>query len=96
MYRYDPSEQPPVAIVTVQVTDPATGKNRQYGSTRRSSRCTSRSFCHSGGFSSLTLPPGVSHEALARLLEDARTREAILQAMVRRFEQRYGGIEIEL
>lgn len=26
MYRYDPSEQPPAAIVTVQVTDPATGK----------------------------------------------------------------------
>jgi hypothetical protein len=36
------------------------------------------------------LPAGISSETLTRLLDDVHSREAVLQAMVQRFEQRYG------
>ena len=36
------------------------------------------------------LPSSIPHEALTPLLDDVLNREAILQAMIRRFEQRYG------
>jgi hypothetical protein len=37
-----------------------------------------------------TLPSGTSRETLSRLLDDMHNREAILQAMIRRFERHYG------
>jgi len=36
------------------------------------------------------LPSSVSRETLISLLDDVRNREAVLQAMIRRFEQHYG------
>jgi len=43
------------------------------------------------GIALSTLPSGVSHEMLVQLLDELRSREAILQAMIQRFEQRYDG-----
>jgi hypothetical protein len=37
-----------------------------------------------------TLPPNVPRETLPSLLADVRNREAVLQAMIRRFERQYG------
>jgi len=37
-----------------------------------------------------TLPLGISAETISRLLEDLRRREALLQAIIGRFERRYG------
>jgi hypothetical protein len=36
-----------------------------------------------------TLPTGISQETLARLAREAQDREAVLQSIVQRFEQRY-------
>ncbi len=36
------------------------------------------------------LPSSISPQTLARLLDDMHNREAVLQAVIRRFEQRYG------
>jgi len=36
------------------------------------------------------LPSSVSRETLTPLLDDVRSREAVLQAIIRRFEQHYG------
>lgn len=36
------------------------------------------------------LPSSIPREALTPLLDDVRNREAVLQAMIRRFEQHYG------
>lgn len=38
-----------------------------------------------------TLPSDISRETLAQLVDDIHNREAILQAMLQRFEHRYGG-----
>ncbi len=38
-----------------------------------------------------TFPTGISMETLTRLLDDLRGRESLLQAMIGRLEQRYGG-----
>lgn len=38
-----------------------------------------------------TLPADISQPALRQLLDDIRNRETILQAMTKRFEQRYAG-----
>ncbi len=38
-----------------------------------------------------TLPSDISHEVLAQLVEELHSRETVLQAMIRRFEERYGG-----
>lgn len=35
------------------------------------------------------LPSGVSNKTLAELVRDARNREAVLQAVIERFQQRY-------
>jgi len=42
------------------------------------------------GIALSTLPSGISREVLVQLLDDLRNREAVLQAVIRRFEQRYG------
>jgi hypothetical protein len=39
---------------------------------------------------SYALPSSIPREALISLLDDVRNREAVLQAMIRRFEQQYG------
>jgi len=39
----------------------------------------------------LYAPPGISQEMLTQLLKDERNREVLLQGIIRRFEQRYGG-----
>jgi len=36
-----------------------------------------------------TFPSDISNETLSRLLDDIHNREALLQAMIRRFEQHY-------
>ena len=43
-----------------------------------------------------TLPPNVSPETVAGLLNETRERETVLGAMIRRFEQRYGASLKEL
>ena len=38
-----------------------------------------------------TIPPGISTEMLVGLLNEARERESVLRAIIKRFEQHYGG-----
>ncbi len=38
-----------------------------------------------------TLPSGISQKMLAQLVEELHSREMVLQAMIQRFEEHYGG-----
>ena len=40
-----------------------------------------------------SLPPGITRKTLAGLVKEVDGREAVLRAMVHRFEQRYGSLE---
>ena len=40
-----------------------------------------------------SLPPGITRKALAGLVKEVDGREAVLRAMVQRYEQRYGSLE---
>ncbi len=40
-----------------------------------------------------TLPPGINHTVLAGFVSEVDGREAVLRAMIGRFEQRYGSLK---